>query len=198
MMTGIILAAGEARRMGRVKQLLDWHGEPLIRHVVRKVRASRFDRVRVILGAGYEQILPVISDLDVEVIYNPDYRRGQSTSVGKGLEGLAGGVKGAAFLLADQPLTRIETYDRLIRAFACGAGGILIPTWQGQRGNPVFFDQQFFPLLREAEGDRGGRDVIRQNPDRVRLIEVDDPGVVTDIDVEEDYLRLLNEARFFT
>lgn len=196
MIVGIVLAAGEAKRMGSVKQLLDWHGEPLIHHVIQGIVKSHFDQVRVVLGANYELIEPVIADLDVEVVYNPNYQLGQSTSVKKGLEGLSQGVKAAGFLLADQPLIRLETYNTLIEAVRLDESGIHIPTWQGQRGNPIFFGQQFFPLLQNVKGDRGGREIIRQHPDWVRLCEVDDPGILVDLDSNADYIRSLQWGRF--
>lgn len=196
MIVGVILAAGEGKRMGVVKQLLDWHGEPLISHVVGQILQSQFDQVRVVLGANHELIEPVLTDRNVEILYNPDYQQGQSTSVKRGLADLPEDVKGVAFLLADQPVIRLETYNTLIKIFRREQPGILIPTWQGQRGNPVFFQQRFFPLFKEVEGDRGGREIIRQHPDEVQLWEGNDPGILVDLDRQEDYLRLIQQHFF--
>lgn len=198
MIMAVILAAGEARRMGEVKQLLDWQGEPLICQVIRKVTASRFASVRLVLGAYYQQIVPWVTslvkelelDLDLEVVYNPDYQMGQSTSVQRGLTDLPDQVQGVAFILADQPLVQVETYNMLIDYFNQEKPGILIPTYQGQFGNPKFFHRKFFSELCNVMGDQGGRAIIRQYSEQVHQVEVADPGVLSDIDYPEDYARL--------
>ncbi|AZR74584.1 hypothetical protein BBF96_15105 [Anoxybacter fermentans] len=191
MIMGVILAAGEAKRMGEPKQLLSWQGEPLIRWVIRQVWFSRFNPVRVVLGAYADQIEPLIEDLDVEILFNPAYPQGQSTSVKKGLQDYPPGVIGAAFILGDQPLIKVETYNYLIEVFEKEEPGILVPTYQNQRGNPIFFHKRFFSDLMKIEGDCGGREIIFDNQAQVRKVEVADPGIILDLDVKEDYLRLM-------
>ncbi len=195
MIMGMVLAAGEARRMGAVKQLLDWHGQPILRRVIGQVLASNFDLVTVVLGAYKDQIISVVEDFDVECIYNPDYKKGQSTSVGVGLKNCSDKIDGVAFILGDQPLIQVETYNYLIKAFKSEMPGILVPTYEGQRGNPIFFHRRFFDDLLQVEGDRGGREIIQQNKDQVVKVEVNDPGILLDIDNKEEYFRLLQNQQ---
>lgn len=195
MIIGIILAAGEAKRMGEPKQLLDWQGEPLIRWIVKCVSKANFDLLKVVIGAYQKQIESVLIDLNVELVVNSDYPSGQSSSVRKGLENCPSEVQGAAFILGDQPLIRVETFNNLISIFHKETPGILIPTFQQKSGNPVFFHRRFFPALSGVAGDIGGRELIKNNHNQIRLVEVDDPGVVLDIDNQGDYLKLKSASQ---
>lgn len=194
MIVGIVLAAGQSLRMGSIKQLLQWGDQSLIRQVVKRVLTSDFDLVRVVLGASAKEIELHLADLAVKLIYNPEYQKGQSWSIKKGLEDLPPDLVGAAFILADQPLIEITTFDRLITVFRAEEPGILVPTYQRQFGNPVFFHQRFFGELLKIQGDTGGREIIRRYPDQVFQLAVDDPGILLDIDQPVDYDNLW---RFF-
>lgn len=212
MIAGIVLAAGESKRMGEIKQLLDWQGEPVIRRTVRNVCSGGFDLVRVVIGAYADKLAPILDDLNVELIYNPHYREGQSISVKSGLAGLDGfnavmelaqltrldnqalEFSGAAFIPGDMPLIQAETFGQMIEFFRKVEPGILVPTYQGERGNPVFFHRRFFAELSLIQGDRGGREVFGRYPEAVQMIPVDDRGILLDLDSPEDYQRL--KAKF--
>ncbi len=195
MVCGIVLAAGQALRMGLIKQLMQWGGQPLIRHVVKEVLASNFDLVKVVLGAYATEIEPHLADLDVKIIYNPDYRLGQSSSIKKGLEDVRPDLLGAAFILADQPLMERQTYNQLITVFKAKKPGILVPTYQNQAGNPVFFQRSFFKELLKIQGDTGGREIIRRYPEQVYRLAVDNSGILFDLDQPADYQKLRHLSR---
>ncbi len=195
MVCGIVLAAGQALRMGLIKQLMQWGGQPLIRHVVKEVLASHFDLVKVVLGAYATEIESHLADLNVKIIYNPDYRLGQSSSIKKGLKDVRPDLLGAAFILADQPLMERQTYNQLITFFKAKKPGILVPTYQNQAGNPVFFQRSFFKELLKIEGDTGGREIIRCYPEQVYRLAVDNPGILFDLDQPADYQKLRHLSR---
>lgn len=195
MITGIVLAAGQALRMGLIKQLLPWDGQPLIRYVVKRVLKSNFDSVNVVLGAYAQEIEPHLADLDVKIINNPDYLEGQSSSIKRGLAGYQIDLEGVAFILADQPLIRIKTYNQLISVFRAKKPGILVPTSQQRFGHPVFFHRRFFGELLKIQGDKGGREIIQRYPERVYQLAVNDPGILLDIDQPVDYDRLLRFSK---
>ena len=99
----IILAAGASERLGRPKALLDWHGKPIIAHIVDVVLASPARPVVVVLGAHAEQVRPALGSRPVQMVINPDWREGMSTSVRTGLAQLSPDGAAALFVLGDQP-----------------------------------------------------------------------------------------------
>lgn len=187
--SAILLAAGESRRMGPVNKLtLPIDGQPLLRHSVQTLLASRLHDVVVVLGHEADQARPLIEDLDVTLVHNERYAEGQMSSVHCGLAALPDACEGVMIGLADQPLLTAGDVDALIEAFGTRErGSILVPTHRGRRGNPI--------VLAYAHRDeilRGGRNLgcqrlIERNPELVATLEMDSEHVVFDLDTPEDY-----------
>ena len=106
--TGIILAAGEGSRMGRTKQLLPFRGLKILECVIDSALASTLDRVVVVLGHQAELLKPMLERKSVEVVVNPDYRVGQSSSLKVGLKALSEETDAVLFLLVGSPGTELE------------------------------------------------------------------------------------------
>jgi molybdenum cofactor cytidylyltransferase len=180
--SGIILAAGQSKRMGRVKQLLPFRGKPLIFHIVCTALASRLEEVIVVLGHGAEEIGRSVDFGDAQVVMNHDYQAGQSTSLQTGISAISDRSEAALFILGDQPLLNTGVINRLIEEFEQERIGILVPTFHGKRGNPVLVGRSFFPHVESLTGDQGARALFQEYADQVK-----------DIDVGDDYLKLTSE-----
>ena len=185
----VILAAGEGRRFGSPKQVLDWHSRPLIWHVAKRALQAELTPVIIIAGAAIDAIQKAVADLPVQIMYNPDWQQGQGASVKLGAE--AGGTKsgGILFMLADQPQIPIPLIRALIDTHAQRRNPITGPLVDGQRGNPVLFDRVTFSDLTSLSGEAGGRQLFSKYP--VEWIPWYDPTPLLDIDTPEDYSRLL-------
>lgn len=195
---GVVLAAGRSERFGTENKLLATvDGEPLLRRATRPLVGACTDGVTVIVGHDATLVSAAVDGLDVRVHKNPDYREGQSTSVRAGVEAVleqesadeAGKVDAIVFGLGDMPDVSVTTVNALVEAYETGAGDAIAATYDGQRGNPVLFDRQYFDALTELSGDRGGRGVLSTSEDAIRLV-VDDPGVLRDVDTHEDIHEL--------
>jgi len=186
---GVILAAGASSRLGQPKPLLSWRGEPLIRHVARVALGSGLCPVVVVGGEHVRQIREALSDLDVRVVYNADWERGQSTSLQAGLRALPTGIGGVVFLLADQPLITESVLRKLIETHALSLAPIVAPVVDGKRANPVLFDRVTFNDLMKLQGDVGGRALFGHYP--VQWVPWFDSNLMLDIDTPEDYQKLL-------
>ncbi|MBC7324845.1 MAG: putative selenium-dependent hydroxylase accessory protein YqeC [Moorella sp. (in: Bacteria)] len=188
---GIVLAAGAGVRYGGGKQLLPVGGQPLVRQVVGTALAAVPGDVVTVLGHQAEMVAAVLEDLAVNLAYNPDYHRGLSTSLQAGLAALAPRTRAALFILADQPGVTPGVLARLVEAYTDSGKKIVVPVYQGRRGNPVLIDRDLWPQILALEGDIGAREIIRAHPVDVLEVEVDCPGILKDIDTPADYCAWL-------
>jgi molybdenum cofactor cytidylyltransferase len=187
---GIILAAGGSDRMGRTKQILPWRGEPLVRHVARTASDAGLSGVTAVVGAVADQVGEALVDLQVDLVDNPEWEVGQSSSVQVGLNHLPEGAGGAIFLLADQPLVPATLIRALIEKRALTMAPIVLPLIDGHRGNPVLFGWQTFDELLSIQGDKGGRAIFSKFP--LEWVEWHDSAVLNDVDTPDDYQRLIS------
>jgi len=187
---GVVLAGGDSSRYGSPKALLEWHGKPLIRHVVEKACWAGLSPVLVGLGAVVEPIKAALAGLPVVFTHNPEWEIGQASSLRIGVKALPERTGAAVFLLADQPQIPVMLLGKLIEKHRQTYGPIVAPRVVGQRGNPVLFDRIVFPELQSIQGDQGGRAVFnRYSP---QWVDWQDDRILMDVDTPEDYDRLNN------
>ena len=181
MIAGIVLAAGQSSRLGRPKQLLPLHGEPLIRHTLRQVLASSLDEVILVTGHKADEVRAAVAGLPVACVFNPD-----------GLAALTPDVESAVFVLGDQPGMDPNVIDDLIAAWRASRSPVVAPRYQDRIGNPVLFDRRVFPELALLEGDTGARPIVRayQDTGHLQLVPVD-AAAPPDVDTEADYAALI-------
>lgn len=205
----IILAAGESTRFGQPKQLLDYHGLPFIRAVVEAALQAELSPVVVVTGSQHKDIEAAIQDLQVQIVHNPSWQDGQSTSIRKAVlhltppppslrdtspkffdfGGCWEGVGSAIFLLADQPQVTPTVIRALIEEHARTLKPVIAPMVEDRRANPVLFDRVTFPSLLELEGDVGGRGIFSKfSPSYIPWL---DSSLLLDVDTPEDYQKLL-------
>ncbi len=193
MIYGVLLAAGLSSRMGQPKQLLDWRGRPLVRHMAEVALASRLAGLVVVLGAEAQAARAALLGLGgpVETVECDDYRTGQAASLRCGLSALPAAATAALVLLVDQPLVGPELINRLLDAFEQTPATLaVVPRYQGRRGNPVLVAGGLFAELLALQGDTGARALFERHAAQVRWLDVDDPAVLIDADTPEAFARL--------
>lgn len=183
--TAVVLAAGASSRFGSPKQLVDWQGQPLLRHIVLQTLAAPVQQVIVVVGAHFAEVATTLLGLPVTMVYNPNWEQGQSTSMQAGLLACAPETQAVLFVLGDQPALPTELSQRLIAAHRQTLAPIVAPRHQGHRGNPVLFDRTCFAELLAVTGDSGGRSLFAKHAEQVLWIETG-PEVLDDIDRPED------------
>jgi molybdenum cofactor cytidylyltransferase len=190
---GVLLAAGTSSRMGRPKQLLDWGGRPLVRHVAEVALASRLDGLVVVLGAAAAEVREALAGVEgaVRLVECADYAEGQAASLRTGLAALPADARAAVILLVDMPLVGPALIDRLLAAYAAAPGAkALVPRYAGRRGNPALLAAATFAELEALTGDVGARALLERHANEVAWFDVDDPAVVTDADTPEAFERI--------
>lgn len=175
----LVLAAGYGRRFGSDKRLhtLDG-GRPMLRMTLENAIASG-SPCRVCVRDGDTGIAQLLQGLAVEVLPCTNSVEGMGATLA---DGVAACEDWDALLVAlgDMPWVRPDTYASLLSALDSNA--IVQPVFQRKTGNPVGFGRRFYSLLRALYGDEGGRQVLRDYPDQVRPVPVDDPGIHRDLD----------------
>ena len=191
--TCVVLAAGSSTRMGGPNKLLELVDDvPMVVTVVRTALASRADEVLVVTGEDRERVEACFSGLPARLLWNPDHAEGLSTSLRAGVSVLPKGTRAVAVCLGDMPLVRPSHIDTLIRAFLADPdGSILVPTWQGERGNPVLWTVDLLPEIGDLTGDVGVKALMDRHPTRVREVPVEESGVLTDVDTPEALEKLI-------
>ncbi len=183
---GLILAAGESRRMGSPKALLEYQGETFLDRLI-GLFARRCSPVIAVLGAGAEEIRARIGRPAIIAI-NHDYRLGQTSSMQCGLH-RAAGAESVLFTLVDHPAVRPDTIDALIPN---APGPLLrVPRFQGRRGHPVWFSGALIPEFLALAPTGAARDVVRAHTAETEFIDLDDPGILADIDDPAAYRVLI-------
>jgi len=182
--------------MGTPKATLAYRGHTFLELIVKTLREGGLDRIVVVLGHQAEEIQHRVKIEPAQVLINPDYRSGQTSSLQAGLRALAGDDLEAVLLcLVDHPAVSPETVRRIMASFEqCGAA-VVIPTYQGRRGHPVLIGRQLFEELLALTTGAGADSVVRKYRPVTKFVEVEDEGVVIDVDDAESYQRLIHSPQ---
>ena len=190
MVSAILLAAGESRRMGKPKQLLPLGKSTILGQAIDNLLDSEVSEVIVVVGYMAGEMIKAIARRPVKIGINPLYSQGMSTSIAAGLKLIDDGARAIMLALADQPFIGRETINRLIAAFADHNKGIVFPSYQGRRGPPIIFAVKYKEELSGLKGDVGGKEIIEQHPDDTLEVTIESESVNIDIDNINDYQSL--------
>lgn len=188
--TGIILAAGQSRRMGSPKALLQYRGESFLDTLI-GLFTERCDPVIVVLGAHAGEIR-TRTLRPATFVVNPDYLRGQTTSMQCGLRAVPAESEGVLFTLVDHPAVTASTLDSLL---AAPRPLVRVPRYRDQRGHPIWFARDLIPEFLALPQDGAARDIVRAHAAETDFIDVDDPGIRADIDDPAAYEKLTGAVR---
>ena len=193
LIVAIILAAGESRRMGKLKQLMPLAKVTILERTIDNFLNSNVHKVIVVVGNEAARVTDVIASRPVIVTLNPYYRQGMSTSIAVGLNSVSDEIQGIMLALADQPFVDSQTINYLLESFSTNEKGIVIPTYQGQRGHPVIFAIKYKEKLLELKGDVGGRNIVKDHPEDIIEVAVKCRGICIDIDTMGNYTRSIKQ-----
>lgn len=191
MIVGVILAAGESKRMGQPKALLKIGERTFIDHIAASLTSSNLDLIYVVLGDQADSIAPVLPK-NVQVVQHPNYREGQLSSLKAAIERAQyENCDGAVVTLVDHPLISPSLVGRLIENFYLSKKRIIVPTHQGKRGHPVLYSREVFSEILAAPQNVGANTIRETNLAHTLELEVNDPTILIDIDTPQDYERYI-------
>jgi molybdenum cofactor cytidylyltransferase len=189
MIAAVILSAGESSRMGRPKALLPIDGQTFIEKIVKALREAGLQNIIVILGHDAEAMRQKITHLPVTILVNPEYRKGQLSSLRVAIRHLLANdtCSGLLVHLVDHPYIDAALVNLLIEGLEDSGKLIAVPRFRGKRGHPVIFARSLFNELLNAPEDQGAKAVVNAHRDETLEIETEDKGITLDIDTPELY-----------
>ena len=191
--TAILLAAGESRRMGQLKALLQWQGASLLQHQVKTLLSAGVDRVVVVVGHRAGELTALLEGMDGATWrLNPDYLEGKTTSIKAGLGALDPESTGTVLVLnVDQPRSA-ETVRFLLDRHQRSGSLITIPEYEGKGGHPILLDASLLgELLQIDEETLGVKAVVRRRQSLTSRVPMDGPEVLWDLNTPEQYEEAL-------
>jgi molybdenum cofactor cytidylyltransferase len=191
---GVLLTGGRSSRMAQPKALLPLGEDTFLTRTVRTLHAGGVSDIVIVTGlhdAEIRQAWEGVDAVHTEIVFNPEHDRGQLSSLVAGLDRAASREPDAVLMaLIDHPLVRASTIETLVTTFQRTHAPVVRPTFKGRHGHPVLFGREMFDSLRMAPPEQGAKTVVRGLGSRVEDVEVDDPGVVVDVDTPDDYARV--------
>ena len=191
--SAVLLAAGSSTRMGQPKLLLPLGNKPVIRHCIDTLAAADIRDIVAVVSMSGNGIVEALRDSPAVLAVNRIPGSDMAESVRTGLGELKGSPSGVLVCLSDHPLVSSATIKSIIQQHQKTPDSILIPSYQGKRGHPTLFPNAIISGLFSGSG-KTLRNIIRDNAHRVMTIDVDDEGVVLDMDTEEDYHKILQKG----
>lgn len=187
--SGLVLAAGGSRRLGEPKQLLPYGSGTLLDHVLDTARASGFDQLVVVVGGGSHEVRDRVDLADTEVVENPEYGEGCSSSIAAGIRAVDPRCETLVLMLGDQPGVTAAT----VRTLVAGRGedaSLAVCRYEDGRGHPLAFGRALFGELGDLHGDKAVWKLLDRRA--AELVEVRIPGPVPrDVDTRQDYEAVL-------
>lgn len=191
MIYGIILAAGEGKRMGKVKLTLPLGDKQLIEWVLQAAKLTPLDKYFLVVRPEDKEIIKTGKKWGAEIVLNSEYKSGMGSSIRKAVQQISSEeLEGFFVILGDQPLVNSSILFKMICAFTPGKKEIVVPFYKDRQGNPVFFDGYWKDELMKLSGDMGGRVIIKAHPERIKRLKIPNESILLDINREEDYEKI--------
>jgi len=193
MISAIILAAGESKRMGQPKMLLKWGKTTVLEHVISVFANAGVENIVVVTGAAREDVEAAISQLKndhpVRSVFNEGFLTGEMlSSIQCGLRELRDGVSRAALIaLGDQPQVRVGSVRRVREMFKETGNPLVVPSYHMRRGHPWLAEESLWDEILAMRAPQTPRDFLNSHADQINYVEVDDEGILADLDTPEQY-----------
>lgn len=192
MISAIVLAAGESKRMGQPKMSLPWGKTTVIGQVITILVQSGVEEIIVVTGGGKSEVETALEALPAEwsvrTVFNPDYKAGEMiSSIQIGLNVLGEGVEAALIALGDQPQVRTEVVQALLRAYQESRAEIVVPSYQMRRGHPLIIARALWEEVMSLSSPQTLRDFLDRHPSQIHYVEVETNSIFKDLDTPDDY-----------
>lgn len=189
MITAIILAAGQSKRMGQPKMLLPWGKTSVLGKVITTFRDAGVEEVIVVTGGNREHIEALV-DVSARTIFNHDFAKEEMlSSIQTGLSGLKQGTEAILIALGDQPQVQEGCVRQIMDAFQESRASIVVPSFKMKRGHPWLVAKSLWDEILQMHSPESMRDFLNRHSEEIRYVEVGNNSILQDLDTLEDYLK---------
>jgi molybdenum cofactor cytidylyltransferase len=185
MLAAVILSGGASSRMGSPKALLPFQGRPFLEHLLEVTAHREIGARRVVLGGDAEPIAKAVNLKADEIVINPEWEKGQLSSVQAALRSLPPGTDGMLLCLIDHPLISSALVRELIEQFYKTKSPIVLPVYEGRRGHPVIFSASLYDELLNAALETGARAVVWAHKGEIEEVRTNEEGCVLNLNDPE-------------
>ena len=190
MISAIILAAGQSRRMGLPKMLLPWGKLTVVEQVIQTFLRAGIEDIRVVTGGARELVEKVIEPYPVQKIYNSNYEAGEMlSSLQLGLSALSHRAEAALISLGDQPQVQERTVRLVCEAYRKGRSRLVVPSFQMRRGHPWLVARSLWNEILALRPPESPRDFLNQHAADIHYVGVETSSILADLDTPEDYQK---------
>lgn len=189
MITALILAAGQSKRMGQPKMLLPWGEMTVLEKVIATFKAAGIEDVLVITGGDRERVEALVGDA-ARTLFNPGYAEGEMlSSVQAGLAGLKPEVGAVLIGLGDQPQIRVRTVRLVVEEYSKTEASLVVPSFQMRRGHPWLVARRHWDEILHIQPPASLRDFLNRHASEIQYVDIDHSSILQDLDTPEDYLK---------
>lgn len=190
MISAIILAAGESKRMGQPKMLLPWENRTVIEHVVTTFLKAGIEDIVVVTGGAHEQVERAVEQYPVRKIHNPNYATGEMlSSIQCGIREMPEQAQAVLIGLGDQPQVQQKSVRAIYDTYKATASSLIVPSFRRKRGHPWLVARPLWDELLTLKPHRTPRDFLNDHPDEIQYVNVDNATILADLDTPEDYRK---------
>lgn len=189
-LAAILLAAGYSKRMNAFKPLLPLGNSTVIDNSINTFLNAGISNITVVLGYQANRLKPMLEQKNIKWVYNEKYDEGMYSSILAGVKSLPSITKGFFLLPADIPLVESHTINTLAKAYYQSKQSIIYPTFKSRKGHPPLISSCLFSEILDYDGAGGLKTLLRKHEEHSEYVEVDDEGILLDMDTYEEYLKI--------
>jgi molybdenum cofactor cytidylyltransferase len=188
MITAIVLAAGDSKRMGQPKMLMPWGKSTVLQTVISTIRSAGITDILVVTGGARRQVEALVGTT-AQTIYNENYPEGEMlSSIQTALIAKMDDEADAALIcLGDQPQVTEGSVRQVCDTFRVSNSPIVVPSYQMHRGHPWLLARPLWAELIALKWPLTSRDFLNGNATQIKYVEMDTPSIIEDLDTPQDY-----------
>ena len=189
MITAILLAAGQSKRLkGENKLTKLFKGKPLINHILFSLIKSKVNNIVIVLGYEHLKIkTKLLRSKKIKFAINKNYKKGMSSSIKTGLKKLPKNSQGFLIVLGDMPNITKTTINKICSSITRSDKEIILPKFKNRTGNPIGFKQSMIKNIYKIKGDRGAKNIIKQNSKKIKFVNIYSKSILTNLNTKKDF-----------